>query len=59
MMGSNSMRAAALMTGRTSVSGPSSPGPAVDVPGVGARGGDTFAITISHAAEAVPDGWGR
>ena len=58
MMGANSMRAAALMTGRPSVSGPSEPGPAVDMPGVGACGGDMFVITIDHAAQAVPDGWG-
>jgi len=57
-MGSNSMRAAALMTGRTLVSEPSAPGPGVDTPDVGARGGDTFVITIAHAAETVPDGSG-
>jgi len=52
------MRAAALMTGRTSVSGPSAPGPEVDMPGIGVRGGDMFVFTIDHAAEAVPDGCG-
>jgi len=46
------------MTGRTLVSEPSAPGPGVDTPDVGARGGDTFVITIAHAAETVPDGWG-
>jgi hypothetical protein len=56
MMGTNSMRAAALMTGRTSVAGPSAPGPVADMPGVGARGGDMFVITIAHAVEVVPDG---
>jgi hypothetical protein len=58
MMGANSMRAAALTTGRAFVSGPSEPAPAVDMPGVGARGGGMFVITIDHAARAAPDGWG-
>jgi hypothetical protein len=57
MMGSNSMRAAALMTGRTSLSGPAAPRPGGAIPGVVARGGDIFVIAITHAAEAVPVGW--
>ena len=58
-MGSNSMRAAALMAGPTSVSWPSAPGPGADTPGVGLCGGDMFVITIApETAEVVPAGSG-